>query len=314
MLINIKNSIKIFLILIFIILNLKIFYVENNIIKNFKVCLCTVGKKENLYAREYIEHYKNYGVDKIFLYDNNDKNGEKFEDVILDYINAGFVQIINYRGLLSPQNQAYKNCHENNYKKYNWLIFFDMDEFIFLKNFENIKYFLKKKIYNKCERIQLNFLFHTDNNLLYYDNRSIKERFPIREKKARGKKRGGYSVIKSIVKGNITIPYIDDPHTISHKLITCDGFGKIKTIENITTKISDFYYYYIIHYFSKSTEEFIKKIMRGSAYHGFKIEKKIARIREYFSVNDITLEKINFIENETKINCSIYRNKINYNL
>ena len=194
--------------------------------------------------------------------------------------------------------------------KNNWFIFFDLDEFIYLKNFKNIKYFLKRKKFNKCQRIQLNFLFHTDNNFLYYENRSIKERFPIREKKARGKKKAGYSVIKSIVKGNLTIPYIDNPHTINNELISCDGFGRIKIVENITTNTSDFEYYYIIHYFSKSTEEFIKKIMRGSAFHGFDIKKKIARIREYFSINDITLEKINFIENITKINCSIYRTKI----
>ena len=58
-------------------------------------------------------------IDKIFIYDNNEKNGERFEDIINDYINIGFVEIINYRGLLSAQNKAYKNFYENNYKKYN---------------------------------------------------------------------------------------------------------------------------------------------------------------------------------------------------
>ena len=28
-----------------------------NKIKNTKVCLCTNGKKENLYVREYVQHY-----------------------------------------------------------------------------------------------------------------------------------------------------------------------------------------------------------------------------------------------------------------
>ncbi len=37
---------------------------------------------ENHYIREWIEYYLNLGVDKIFLYDNNDINGEKFEDEI----------------------------------------------------------------------------------------------------------------------------------------------------------------------------------------------------------------------------------------
>ena len=63
------------------------FICEFNKIKNTKVCLCTNGKKENLYAREFVQHYINYGVDKIFIYDNNEQNGEKFEDVLDDYIN-----------------------------------------------------------------------------------------------------------------------------------------------------------------------------------------------------------------------------------
>ena len=76
---------------------------EINIDKNLekiKVCVCTLGKQENKYAREFVEHYKKYGVDKIFIYDNNDENDERFETVLSDYIKSGFVKIINYRNKL----------------------------------------------------------------------------------------------------------------------------------------------------------------------------------------------------------------------
>ena len=49
-----------------------------------KVCLCAIAKEENKYIREFVEHYKNYDIDKIYIFDNNDKNGEKFEEVIND--------------------------------------------------------------------------------------------------------------------------------------------------------------------------------------------------------------------------------------
>ena len=114
---------------------------ENNI----KVCLCTIGKFENNYIREYIEHYKKYGVDKIFLYDNNDKNGEKFDYIISDYLKNGFVQIINFRGVKLAQNLAYDNCYQSNLKIYDWFIFYDIDEFINLNNM-NIKQYLKKRL------------------------------------------------------------------------------------------------------------------------------------------------------------------------
>ena len=126
-----------------------------SLFKRIKVCLCTIGKKENLYAREYVEHYKKKGVDKIFIYDNNNDE-EKFETVLYDYINSGFVEIINFREInISPQIKAYNDCKNNNYKNFDYLIFYDMDEFIFLRNYENIKDFLSQKYFNKCEKIQL---------------------------------------------------------------------------------------------------------------------------------------------------------------
>ena len=45
----------------------------------FKICICTIAKCENKYINEFIEYYKKYGVDKIYLYDNNDLDGENFD-------------------------------------------------------------------------------------------------------------------------------------------------------------------------------------------------------------------------------------------
>ena len=295
-----------FILIIFIIINI---IDERNKLKNYKICLCTNGKKENLYVREYVEYYISYGVDKIFIYDNNEENGERFQEVINDYINKGYVEIINYRGLISPQAKVYKECYKKNYRKYNWLIFYDMDEYIYLKNFKNIKIYLKQKKFYKCQRIQLNWIFHTDNNLLFYDNRTLAKRFPEREKKARGKKKGGAQGVKSILKGNIETN-IYDVHVLNHNLTGCDGFGNIKYIKAISTDISDFKYFYINHYYSKSTEEFINKLMRGSAVHGFDINHKLKRIDVYFSLNDITFEKINYIEKKTELNLTKFKNQI----
>ena len=50
-----------------------------------KVCLCILGKNEKRYAREFVEYYKKLDVDKIFIYDNNDILGEKFEYMLGDY-------------------------------------------------------------------------------------------------------------------------------------------------------------------------------------------------------------------------------------
>ena len=52
------------------------------------ICICTIGKYENLYIREFVDYYHSIGITKIFLYDNNNEEAEKFEDAINDYIKS----------------------------------------------------------------------------------------------------------------------------------------------------------------------------------------------------------------------------------
>ena len=58
-----------------------------------------MGKRENLYINEYLNHYKNIGYDHVFLYDNNDIGDEKFEDIISKDLIGKFVTIKDYRGI-----------------------------------------------------------------------------------------------------------------------------------------------------------------------------------------------------------------------
>ena len=175
-----------------------------------------------------------------------------------------------------------------------------------------IKDFLKRKVFEKCQRVQLNWFFHTDNNLISYDNRSLSTRFTEKDKRWKGIKIGGIEGIKSILKGNINVK-IYDIHILNSKLTVCDGFGKIKEIQNIITNESDHYYYYIDHYYSKSTEEFVNKLLRGSVTYGNNTDYYMERLKVYFSLCDITLDKINYIENKTKLNLTKFRLKLKNN-
>ena len=56
-----------------------------------KVCLCAIIKDENKYIIHFIEHYKNLGYDHMYIYDNNDINGEKVEDLIKNYLSEGYI-------------------------------------------------------------------------------------------------------------------------------------------------------------------------------------------------------------------------------
>ena len=74
--------------------------------------------------------------------------------------------------------KAFNKCYRNNKEIFDWFIFYDMDEFIHLENYINIKSYLSQKNFEKCNVIYLNHVIHTDNNEIYYRNKTLFERFP----------------------------------------------------------------------------------------------------------------------------------------
>ena len=287
---------------------LLIIYNENNFkINNMKVCICTIGKKENRYIKEFVEYYKKFGIDKIFLYDNNDLNDEKFEEIIDHYVKKKFVQIYNFRGKKKKlMIKLWQDCYLRNFKKFDWLAFFDIDEYIYLKNYKSIKPFLNEKKFENCSKIYLNWIIHTDNNLLYYDNRTLHERFPILEPNARKNNRNCNANIKTILRGHIPNLKFKVMHIFNRDIKGCDAYGKVPIINNYDhMKYPDF-----LNYYSKSVEEFIEKLNKGDVYFGNKTSFKIHRIKRYFKINDITFEKINYIEKKTGLNLTKFRNML----
>jgi len=267
-LILLDNIIKNYKNIILLILIITIFLIQEFVPKNqLKICLCCIGKNENLYATEFVKHYKKIGYDKIFIYDNNEKNGEHFEEVINDYIKDGFVEVIDYRERninSRPQFDAYKDCYERNYKLYDWLSFFDMDEYLELnKKFKSIHDFLNYKIFVKCQNIKINRIMYINNNSLYYENKSIEKRMK------NSRCIGSEDIhIKSTVKGNLTVNYWDNipnPHSSFLNVTSCSSSGKLIDFYSPFNNPPDLTNAKLNHYHFKSFEEYILKLKRGNA-------------------------------------------------
>ena len=116
-------------------------------------------KKENKYISEFIAHYKNYGVDKIYLYDNNEVNGERFEKTIDVHISQGLIEIINYRGKQSIIYKVMNDCYYENNNNYDWLIFYELDEFISLYNYTNINQLIKEIKFAQYQIYKFNYSY-----------------------------------------------------------------------------------------------------------------------------------------------------------
>ena len=284
-------------------------------LSNLKVCICTLGKNENRYITDFVEHYKNYGVDKIYLYDNNDLDGERFENVIGKYINDSFVVLINWRGVkgTSTYYGIMDSCYQTYHDQYDWLIFYELDEFLYLKNYQNIKEYLLNKIFEKCESIQLNWVHMSDNNQIFYENKPLHERFPEKGKNVVKNKYNKICFIKTIIRGHLKNISITHNHILNEKLLACNGFGEKSKIKKIESLSPDYEYFYIKHYYSKSVQEFIDKINRGDLLRGNAKNIIEWAIEKFFYINKITSEKIKYIQDHlgNKYNLTKYINELN---
>lgn len=99
-------------------------YLEDNY--PIKICVCSTYKTSDLNIKEYIEHYKKQGIDKIFLYDYSGV----LHDMIPEYVNNKFVEIIDYQEYEKSQTDAYQDCYDKYKNEYDWFLFFDVNEYL----------------------------------------------------------------------------------------------------------------------------------------------------------------------------------------
>lgn len=272
-----------------------------------KVALCAIARLENNYIKEWVEHYKNVGFDKIFLYDNNHDGEEHFEDVIGDYIDEGFVEIIDVRNKVGDvQQPAYNECYHKHSDEFDYMAFFDIDEFLCLNNkFKDIKDFLLNVSKNGFNCVKINWVIYTDNNLITIkDNNYSIKRFD-NSKKIKNKQ------CKSIIKTNldITINSCHGAHYIAFgrdgetfennkKNIKCCNVSFNECDNAISLKNCETSNAYLKHYQFKTISEFIynksKKgyptsyIPKGGLSFNFDL---------FFHYNEKTVEKLKYIEN-----------------
>lgn len=251
-----------------------------------KLALCAIGKCENNYIREWIEHYKQIGFDHIFLYDNNDLEGECFEEVIQDYIDSGFVSITNFRGKKICQMEAYNDCYSK-HSEYDWIAFFDCDEFLQIENNfllkGNVKRFLSQSIFKDQDIIKINWKTYTDSGILSpKGDYSIKKFTEFIEDRYHVDNRH----VKCILKTNRNLKFIDSVHIAKGSDKICNVFGKKEIYSNLNKGQAIWVRAWINHYRLKTIEEFVlNKMQRLYPDHDDIYSKNLLNLDYFFGRN-----------------------------
>jgi len=261
--------------------------------KVHKIVLIVIIKNENLYIKEFVQHYFSIGIDNIIICDNNDIDGEKIEDILYNFINNGFVKIINYRGKKNYQIISYQEVYLKYINNYDWFMFFDADEFLILPKNNNINDLFNEINYNNFDIIHVNWIYYYDNELIYYDNRSLQMKFKKPRYIYNNKNKFLDSHIKSIIKtGFFNLKWRGNPHTPSGKFKVCDINGKKINNSPFSKKnqaiLNNMTIPFLKHFSFKTIEEyFSKKLPKGRADLTEEQYKKITLPKKlFFEYND----------------------------
>jgi len=228
-----------------------------------KVALVCIAKNEDNYIQEWIDYNLKIGFDHIFIYANNWNYESKNRHVTVFQITGTAKQV-----------NAYNDFKDTKSSLYNWVAFFDVDEFLVLKQHKDIKSFLFN--YDDCNAIGINWALFGDNGHKWVENNeySVLKRFTKRSLPS-------FNVnehVKSIVK-------MPSSHLMHVHAIGTTWFNLNKEIRHgAFNSPVDWSVAQINHYFSKTKEELYFKCNRERADTG--THRKFKEHLMYLELND----------------------------
>ena len=220
-----------------------------------EIALCAIGKFEEDYLQEWIEHHLKIGFDKIYFYDNNPKNNDLQKNICDKYQNVIY---FDWRGNNDNKIQwnAYNETFNNFKNTFDYIAFIDIDEFIVFnpdQPIQNMKDFINK---NNRKYYHLSWMIMDDNNLVFKDDRPVMERFTHPCDKLNNNVNGKNNRnIKQIISSSVINPKIDIHFSYcKEKCYNCSD----KIVDgNSMFMDPDYSICYIKHFYTKTAEEYI---------------------------------------------------------
>lgn len=262
---------------------------EFQAIKKNEAIVVAVAKDEEQYIEEWVQHYLNLGFDRIFIGDNNEVGNNSFSEILKKYIDCGKVVVLDCKFGDIPFQSEFYNMFTLT-PDYWWAFFCDIDEFLELNCFTNIKDFLKTK--TDQNMVFFKWVNYGNNGIQENDKRPVQERFkyplPLNI--------SDNLPFKTIIKGLSPVTYeIHGPFFMDYN--------------NITMNYHDGY---LKHYKYKSIEEQKERAKRKFAYTRKKYNVQIHDFSSNITYHNDLIGKYNGLRNETYNICDNAHNVVKF--
>ena len=224
--------------------------------------IVAISKNEAPYIKEWIEYHKLVGVERFYFYDNGSTDNTR--EVLEPYIKEGLV-VYNYCEGKAMQIPAYADALYKYKNQTRWMAIIDLDEYIVPVEKDNIPDFLKD--YEAFGGVGINWVVFdssghktkplADGGLITANYKCVKKDYNW----------SGNTHIKSIVNPK-EVKSVFHPHfcVFKNKKYTVDE--NFKRVIGCFTEFHSSNKIRVNHYYCKSEEEYLKKVVRGRAVNG----------------------------------------------
>ncbi|GAN97058.1 hypothetical protein Geu3261_0139_004 [Komagataeibacter europaeus NBRC 3261] len=268
----------------------------------FKSAVCMIVKNEEYRIKEWICYHKALGFDAIIIFDNNSTDRTRNEiEKISRFMDVRYHAWENKEYFY--QIDAYNSCISTYRDEFRWIAFIDSDEFIVPKHDENINHFLQK--YTDYDALVLNWAMFGSSGHITPPKNLVIESFTRRSDEHFFNARH----VKTILNPARTKHCIN-PHVFEIDGQTVNVHRKEPEWEKagIVSYVPIYDECQINHYYTKSREEWIRKLQRGYPdmdTSAFDDEKVLEGFR-YADLNDVEdLSALRFLKKTKNIIFSI---------
>lgn len=264
------------------------------------VIICAIAKNEHLYINDWVKYHIDLGFDHIYIFDNDDIES----DFIGNYVDKEFlknISFINVRGIRRQwfQQECYNAFYQQERENFSWCAFIDIDEYIVLNDWHNIKEMVNDKRFDDFYSIKLRWHLYGDDDVI---KRDISES-PFLFFKKWLKKHDYNSRGKQITRGGL-----DRANIHAHNCFINDQIIKQCTAAAVPCFGENYAFdtngslcdnAFINHYMTKTLDEFLNQKLNKT---DVMFKNKNTSMEYYWKVNAATPEKIKYIEQylETK--------------
>lgn len=267
-----------------------------------KTALLAIVKNENKYLHEWCQWYKDLGIDKIYLYDNNDLDGERPETVLSDF--GDFVKVVDWRGKhikdsqrlgQTTQGLAYAHWWAHYHRQYDWVCIFDADEFLRISDkYSGLQDFLQD--YSKYSDIKIQWVVYGDNEQITHQEGRVRDRFCL---PSNAHKSCQHKSIVNCKKNKCPLFHAHGPIKFSNAVNI--ERSPVKSVWR-DYKVVEHPSVWLEHYVTKSTQEYLqRKWHQPDALRNDNINQNVDLLKKrYFAYNTKTPEKEQYFNNFCK--------------